>query len=514
MAPEPYAAAEGLLSACPLCSLACPLAISVESGRLAGARVLPEPGAELALECPLPARCLQALQAGPRLVMPFHRVGGRALSCDRATALRAAAERLRACLRRHGPASVGVLCSPSLGLEATWLVRQLAVEGLETTQLCSLGELLRGPRDDLDGAFGTTRSTCLASDLEGADLILLVGADPARAQPGLAWQIRRATQRGARLVALHSNWNELVSPQDLWLDPRRGSMATLLAALQGRVRALVRGLGPEPLSPAAQRGLAGIDPAVTARLARELVSARRVVAVYDLADTMERCEHDLPLLAGLLEELGQLGRRGTGLLLVGAEPGGGPSSLVELPGEVPGLRDGELRALLVVGEDPLASPAIVPWLSRLESLVVLDAYPSSTSAHADVALPLCTLAECRGTMQACDGRLRRLERCCAPPAGYGSLDLLVGLGEALGVSGLPACAEAIREEIAVEHGIRPELLDAARAAGQPLSRPLVYRPPQPVQLLPAPWPNPVVEEPRLRAELVRREVELYGGGGS
>ena len=77
-------------------------------------------------------------------------------------------------------------------------------------------------------------------------------------------------------------------------------------------------------------------------------------------------------------------------------------------------RSGEIRALYVVGENPLetlpASAEVRAALDRLDLLVVQDPFLTATARMAHVVLPACTYAEKDGTFTNLEGRVLRVRQ--------------------------------------------------------------------------------------------------------
>jgi assimilatory nitrate reductase catalytic subunit len=99
--------------------------------------------------------------------------------------------------------------------------------------------------------------------------------------------------------------------------------------------------------------------------------------------------------------------------------------------------DGGLRALVVAGSNlVVASPdarRTAARLDGLECLAVLDAFPSETTAFADVVLPVSQWAEEDGTVTNLEGRVLRRRRAVAPPPGVRSdIEVLCALAARLG----------------------------------------------------------------------------------
>jgi len=81
---------------------------------------------------------------------------------------------------------------------------------------------------------------------------------------------------------------------------------------------------------------------------------------------------------------------------------------------------GKLKALFVVGEDPLNTlprGMVEEGLKSLEFLVVQDMFLSETAERAHVFLPALSFAETDGTFTNCEGRVQRLQRAVDPPEG-------------------------------------------------------------------------------------------------
>ncbi len=83
-----------------------------------------------------------------------------------------------------------------------------------------------------------------------------------------------------------------------------------------------------------------------------------------------------------------------------------------------GCKDGRIKALYVLGENPLATlPAsmeVRAALERLELLVVQDPFLTQTGRQAHVVLPACTYAEKDGTFTNLEGRVLRVRQAMDP----------------------------------------------------------------------------------------------------
>jgi formate dehydrogenase major subunit len=112
------------------------------------------------------------------------------------------------------------------------------------------------------------------------------------------------------------------------------------------------------------------------------------------------------------------------------------------------LREGSLRAVLIVGEDPVAGSAdpgrTADALAGLEFLAVADSVPTATTAAAHVVLPMAAPGESNGSFTNSELRVQAVAGPLAPPAGLTELELVSALSSALGAEPIPTDAEAAR----------------------------------------------------------------------
>jgi len=73
-----------------------------------------------------------------------------------------------------------------------------------------------------------------------------------------------------------------------------------------------------------------------------------------------------------------------------------------------GIREGQIKALLVCDENVAADPAVAQLLDRLEFLTVASPNDNETTHRADVVLPSSTFAEKNGTFTNFVGRVQRI----------------------------------------------------------------------------------------------------------
>jgi NADH-quinone oxidoreductase subunit G len=108
---------------------------------------------------------------------------------------------------------------------------------------------------------------------------------------------------------------------------------------------------------------------------------------------------------------------------------------------------GEIRALLVLSENPIKAGIAVEQLTNLSALVAMDILSNAANDHATVRLPASGFAEKRGSMINGEGRLQRLNRAVRPPGNArDDWEILRDLLQALGGSnGLYTIEDVFRQ---------------------------------------------------------------------
>jgi NADH-quinone oxidoreductase subunit G len=120
------------------------------------------------------------------------------------------------------------------------------------------------------------------------------------------------------------------------------------------------------------------------------------------------------------------------ILGLDSEPG------AKLPAIVKGVKSGAIRALLVLGENPITLGISGEQLTNMPAFVAMDILSNAANGHATVRLPASAFAEKRGSMINGEGRLQRLNRAVRPPGNARDdweilRDLLQALGGSNGI---------------------------------------------------------------------------------
>jgi len=310
-------------------------------------------------------------------------------------------------------------------------------------------------------------------DYEEAGCLFVVGADASANHPVIAVRFRRAVARGAKLVVVNPKRIELCDYADIWIRQRPGTDVALFNAMakvmldEGLwdaefVKSRTEGFEAwrdsiAPYTPQAAEGITGVPAADIVQAARWY--ARPLFSGSCLIWGMGVTQHisgtaNAHALLNLSLVAGQLGRPGNGISPLRGQnnvqgcgdagciptnlPGYqsyAPESLAKFervwgarpPAEpglvvtemVEGCLTGRVRAMYVVGENPLLSEPDLNHarkaLEQLDFLVVQDLFLHETAELAHVFLPAAAFAEKEGTFTNSERRVQRVRKIVEPP---------------------------------------------------------------------------------------------------
>lgn len=328
------------------------------------------------------------------------------------------------------------------------------------------------------------------ADLEEARCIFVIGSNTTECHPLVARRIMRAKAKGAVLLVADPRRIQLSALADLAVQPKPGSD---IALLNGIMQVIVaegwhnesyiagRTEGFDALSevlkeytPERAAELTALSPETIRRMAELFAKNRPAAICYAMGITQHASGVDrVKSCCNLALLTGNIGVPGGGInplrgqnnvqgacdmgalpdVLPGYQKVADPSVLRKfseawgkpLPSEpgltvsemIPAILEGRIRALYVMGENPLLSDPdtahVREALSRLELLVVQDLFLSQTAELAHVVLPAAAVAEKDGTFTNTERRCSRIRK-AVNPAGEAMADweILMRMARAMG----------------------------------------------------------------------------------
>ena len=361
---------------------------------------------------------LDWVHSDARLRAPLVRQAGELVETTWPTALDQAADRLRQALDAGGPDGIAVLGGARGTNEDAYVWARLAKGVLGTDHVdAQLGDGLPP-----DVVLGMPRATI--PDLDRARAIVLVAPDLKEELPVLYLRVRRAAvDLGVPLVDVAARESGLTPYATAVLRHIPGEPADAVAA----VRDALAGTGRSEATRAIAAATAERDGPVVVVLGRASV-AEQAAATVHAAAVLADGPNTLFLSA--------LPRRNVhGALDLGLAPGflpgrvtldAGRARLARAWGRVPDRQgrdaagilraaaDGQLRALVLVGADPLADfpdrTLARDALDRVEAIIAVSTFLDASAALATVVLSPTVWGEQVGSTTNLEGRVSRLGR--------------------------------------------------------------------------------------------------------
>ena len=174
-----------------------------------------------------------------------------------------------------------------------------------------------------------------------------------------------------------------------------------------------------------------------------------LLGVYNIDIVPRRGESDEILLSAYRNP----NRVGARLILgLDSEPGARLQTITKA------VARGEIRALLLLGENPTKIGISVEQLTNLSALIAMDILSNAGNDRATVRLPASGFAEKRGSMINGKGRLQRLNRAVRPPGNARDdweilRDLLQALGGSNGLYTIEDVFRQLSAEVHQFHGL-------------------------------------------------------------
>ncbi len=310
------------------------------------------------------------------------------------------------------------------------------------------------------------------NEIDNTDLVFIFGYNPADSHPIVANHILRAKQNGARIIVCDPRRIETARIADMHIALRNGSNIALLNAIghviiaeqlydRAFVTARTEGFEAyrkivERYTPESVEAITGVSAGEIRQAARLYAGAKTATLLWGMGVTQFwQGVETVRSLTSLAMLTGNLGKAHVGVNPVrgqnnvqgacdmGALPDTYPGyQFVKLPENRekfakawgvaslpahPGYRiselphrvaHGEVRAVYIMGEDPLQTDAELPAVRQafadLELVIVQDIFMTKTAAVADVVLPSTSWGEHEGVYTAADRGFQRFFKAVEP----------------------------------------------------------------------------------------------------
>ncbi len=357
-----------------------------------------------------------------RITSPMIRQGGRLEEVSWQEAISYIANRVKEIGSNHGRNSIGLSISDRYTNEEIYLISKLAKEVLKTNHICSFNRISGG----IEEVLGYDGSSSTYDDLLTTDTIILVASDIMKEHTVVATKIKRAVENGAKLIVI----NPFESQADEWaykkVTPANNSrflMEVIKILLEeGCKTKEVNGL--EDLQESLQDIVAGKDAREVARIYGQSKKAMIVFAEKNISPDGAK------LLANMAVISGHIGAYGRGILQMGPNCNSQGLKDMGIKGDrelvLQGIRDQDIRALLVFGEDISHT-----CIGQLDFLMVQDIYMTPIAEKADVVLPGASFLESRGSFTNSEARVQKVNQVLEPAIQYENWQIVSKLAKAI-----------------------------------------------------------------------------------
>ena len=522
---------------CPHCATGCQYNLVVKDGRIVDAEPVDGPSNHGLLCVKGRSGSFDFVHSPERLTTPLVRnpESGELEPATWDEALDLIASRLGELRDEFGGQSLAAFACARSANEDIYMLQKMARCAFKTNNVDNCARVCHGPSvAGLAQTLGSGAMTNPITDIaENADVIMLVGSNPEEAHPVIGMQIRRAAERGTKLIVVDPRDIGLSKLADIHLKLKPG---TNVAFANGVARELIhaglidrafideRSEGFDDFAAMVERytpdyvaEICGIDARDLVAAAHTYGEAGAAAIVYCLGVT----EHTggtegVMALSNIAMITGNYGKPGCGVNpLRGQNNVQGACDMGATPADFPGYQKlanaevmeryekhwgveipkwkgtyatdcfpkmitGDIKGLFIFGEDPVRTDPdtthVIHALESLDFLVVDDLFLTETAKYADVVLPGRSYAEKEGTFSNTERRVQRIRTAVTIP-GQTRLDtdIFIDLMNRMGYAQPHLTSAQIMDEIAELtpsfHGISHARLDSAEVAGQGLQWP-------------------------------------------
>jgi formate dehydrogenase major subunit len=341
----------------------------------------------------------------------------------------------------------------------------------------------------LAAAFGSGAMTNSFAELENAQCILVIGSNTTVAHPVGSMRLMRARSNGAKLIVADPRQTQIAQLAHLHVQHNLGTDVALINGMMHiiykngwhnqafieerteKIADLLTVIEDFPPERAAQ--ITGVPVATITQMAEWYVKSEASAICYVLGITQHSCGTDnVKNLANLAMLCGHIGRPSTGVNPIrGQNNVQGACEMGCLPNVLPGYQyisvpetvekfekacgaklsatpgltlvdqieailAGKIKGLVVFGANPMVSypdiNRVEQALKKLDLLVAMDIFPTTTTDLAHVVLPGASFAETDGTYSKSERRVQRVRKAIEPIPGKENWETIQELSSRMG----------------------------------------------------------------------------------
>ena len=399
-----------------------------------------------------------------RLKYPLIKRNGEFVRVSWEAALTETSNRLKKIIREYGPDSVAFQSSAKCTNEENYLMQKIA-RMIGTNNIDHCARSCHSPTAmGLITTLGAGAATGSINSLDDSKTYFVIGSNTTEQHPIIGTKIIKGSKKGKNLIVADPRKTQLAEIASIHLQFNPGTDVALLNSimhviLEGNLedtkfieertegfRALRQELAK--YSPEIVEGITGIEPGKLREAAKIIAKEKPTSILYAMGITQHvHGTENVMSISNLALLTGNLGIRGSGIFpLRGQNNVQGSSDMGALsewyPGYIPvnsdsvkrfeilwkrslptktGLTlsemfdaavDGSLKAIYIMGENPLVTEAAISdvekGIENLELLIVQDIFMTLTAGLADIVLPATTSLEKEGTFTNTERRIQKV----------------------------------------------------------------------------------------------------------
>ena len=411
-----------------------------------------------------------------RLTTPLIREAGKFRAATWDEALSLVARRLTEIKATSGPDSLAFISSSKCTNEESYLMQKLARAVIGTNNIDNCSRYCQSPATaGLFRTVGYGGDSGSISDMEMADLVVIIGSNTAESHPVIATRVKSSHKlNGQKVIVSDLRENEMARRADLFLHPKPGTDIVWLCAVSrylldnglahtkfldqwvNGLEAYRKSLEPFTLEYASR--FTGLPEETLRRVAHAIGAAKNMCILWAMGVTQHTQGSDTSTaISNLLLITGNYMRPGTGAYpLRGHNNVQGASDHGAMPNMLPGyqsvddvevrkrfeagwkvklpstkgldnhqmveaIHQGKLKAMYIFGEEMSLVDSNANYVggafAKLDFFVVQDIFFSNTCRYADVVLPGAPSLEKEGTFTSTERRIQRLYEVLEPLEG-------------------------------------------------------------------------------------------------
>ena len=460
---------------CSYCGVGCQMDLNVNRRLNRVVRVTSEPGCipNDGNLCVKGKFAVDFIHSPERLRLPMIKENGTFREASWTEALERVGKGLSALRDQYGPDAIAFQSSSRCTNEENYLMQKLERAAGRTNNIDQCATTCHAPTvAGLASAFGSGAMTNAIREIQNVQTIFLIGANPTEAHPIVGLEMKKALQKGARLIVCDPRETWLAKRAHLHIKHRPGTDNFLINAMMKHILAkglhnpafiearcesfdaFKNNLADYSVEQAAE--VCGVDAGLIRQAAEGYATGTPSAIFYTLGITEHTCgTENVQNLANLAMLCGQIGKESSGINpLRGQNNVQGSCDMGAMPGSLPGYQkvtdpavrekfaqawgvpiptniggrltdfiekagEGTLKAMYCMGEDLIRSEPnstkVAAHLRKLEFLVCQDLFLTETAKLANVVLPAACFAEKDGTFTNTERRVQRIRKAVEPP---------------------------------------------------------------------------------------------------